>query len=176
MDLDLERLGQRLAQARRAKRPQLTQEDVAQALGVSRATVQNVERGSRSGKPFTRINSTMRGYCRLVGWTEGSAEEVAKGGEPTPGQAPSGEPVTPAASEAPTAPAALAGLPRRIAQELSDDGELLDTAVITLPGGGRALVVVKAGQGATPEETEEALKAWRATEPDLQELGTHRRD
>ncbi|MFC7306221.1 hypothetical protein ACFQVC_18615 [Streptomyces monticola] len=67
----------------------------------------------------------------------------------------------------------LTGLPLRVANELSDDGELLDTAVINLPGGGRAVVVVKAGLQATPEEIEESLKAWRATEPDLQELAAH---
>ncbi|GAA2348088.1 hypothetical protein OKJ48_20690 [Streptomyces kunmingensis] len=50
------------------------------------------------------------------------------------------------------------------ARKLGDDGELLDTAVITLPGGGRALVIVKAGEGATPEQIGEDLKAWRETE------------
>ncbi|MGW0736977.1 helix-turn-helix transcriptional regulator [Streptomyces sp. NPDC002851] len=149
------------------RRPRLTQEDAAQALGVSRATVQNIERGMRSGRPFTRVNSTMRAYAALLGWTADSAEAVAAGGEPTAARGGAGEPV----AEAPAAEAQAAastGLPLTVAEELASDGALLDTRVIALPGGGHAVVVAKGKPGGTPEEVKQALEAWRRAQPQLQ--------
>ncbi|MCX5398959.1 helix-turn-helix transcriptional regulator [Streptomyces sp. NBC_00102] len=137
----------------------LTQSDIMEALDVSRATVQNVERG----KAFTRPTSTHRAYARLVGWTEGSVDQVLAGGEPTPAAA-----ATPGGK----GPGGRVpdDLPLHIAEELAS-GRLLDTAVIRMPGGGQAVVVARGREGGSPEELQASLEAWRLILPQLQELG-----
>lgn len=151
-----ERLGDAFKAARAARK--LTQGDVMRALDVSRATVQNVERG----KVFTRLTSTHRAYARFVGWSDDSVEQVLAGGEPnlvtevkSSGSGP-GAPVT-------------GDLPLRIVEELAT-GRLLDTMVIRLPGGGQAVVVARGRNGGSAEELQASLEAWRRTRPRLQEI------
>lgn len=159
MNLDWQRLGQALKATRSKVRDpetgaKLTQEQAAAELGVSRSVIQNIERGIGFDKP----TSTIRQYARRLGWDDGSVEAVLAGGDFT--LAPEGEP----------AGAPLAGLPVRIQHELEQDGEIVDTAVIPLPGGGSAVVVVKNPPGATPEQRKQNLEAWLRTQPALRSL------
>ncbi|MGW1440318.1 helix-turn-helix transcriptional regulator [Streptomyces griseus] len=151
------RLGEAFKQARATHEPKLTQDDVQRALDVSRATVQNIERG----KEFSRITPTHRAYARLVGWTDDSVDQVLAGGAPL--IAAEGEAVPEQRAPVPD------GLPLRIAEELAT-GQLLDTMVIRLPGGGQAVVVARGKEGGTPEEIQAALEAWRRAQPALQEI------
>lgn len=144
MTEDWARLGHLLAASR--KEAGLSQADISARLKVSRATVQNIERGSRGGMPFTRINSTMLAYAHLMKWDTNSVEAVLEGGEPL-------------LMDRKEEPAR--GLPVRVLDELNDAGLLLDTDVIQLPGGGRVIVVVKAKPEVTPSEAGEAIDAWR---------------
>ncbi|WP_327337368.1 helix-turn-helix domain-containing protein [Streptomyces sp. NBC_01324] len=154
---DWVRLGEAFKAARATHEPPLTQDDVQRALDVSRATVQNIERG----KVFTKPTPSHRAYARLVGWTEESTDRVLAGGEPTVAEA------GPEAVE-PSAPVPD-GLPLHIADELAA-GRLLDTLVIRLPGGGQAVVVARGKEGGSPEEIQAALEAWRRTRPQLEEI------
>ncbi|MGW1465590.1 helix-turn-helix transcriptional regulator [Streptomyces sp. NPDC002308] len=151
------RLGEAFKAARAALK--LTQSDVMRALDVSRATVQNVERG----KAFTRLTSTHRAYARLVGWSGDSVEQVLAGGEPTP--AVDTEPSV-------SGPGVFVpdDLPLHVAEELTA-GRLLDTMVIRLPGGGQAVVVARGKEGSSPEELQALMEAWRHIRPQLQEIG-----
>ncbi len=151
------RLGDAFKAARATHEPKLTQEDVQRALDVSRATVQNIERG----KAFSRPTPSHRAYARLVGWTDDSVEQVLAGGEPTL----AAESTATAEQSAP----APDGLPLRIAEELAV-GQLLDTMVIRLPGGGQAVIVARGKEGGSPEEIQAALEAWRRAQPKLEEL------
>ncbi|MEW2415355.1 helix-turn-helix transcriptional regulator [Streptomyces sp. NPDC046866] len=158
MDQDWVRLGEALKAARVATRPKLTQTDVAERLGVSRATVQNIEQG----KGFKRVSSAIRAYGTLVGWTADSPEQVLAGGDPTPDD-PSRRPVV--------APSVAKGLPLTVQDELERDGAVVDTAVVHLPDGTAVTVIVKgASKSPTPEERQRNLEAWRRVQPMLREL------
>jgi len=159
MTLDWQRLGQALKATRSKVRDprtgaKLTQAQAAAELGVSRSAIQNIERGIGFDKP----TSTIRQYAHRLGWDAGSVEAVLAGGDFT--LAPEPEPVdTP-----------LVGLPVRIQHELEQDGEIVDTAVISLPGGGTAVVVVKNPPGPTPEQRQRNLEAWLRMQPALRSL------
>ncbi|MFE9886809.1 helix-turn-helix domain-containing protein [Streptomyces scopuliridis] len=160
--MDWVELGRALQAARKAAG--LKQSDVASRLDVSLSSVQAIERGTVYAKP----TPTIRAYAALAGWAEGSVERVLNGGDPVLGQEDSS-----AALESPTeatGPVPSGTLPLRIVADLTDEGALLDTAVIPLPGGGQAVVVVKGKAGGTPAEIQAALEAWRRTQPQLQGL------
>ncbi|MDI9887309.1 helix-turn-helix domain-containing protein [Streptomyces sp. HNM0645] len=154
MDLQWDRLGEALQARRMAMKPRPTQEQAAKALGVSRTLIQNIERG----KPFEKVTPSIREYARYVGWADGSVDRVLAGGDPTL----VGEP-------APSVPE-IPGLPGRVQYELRQDGDLVDTVVIRLPGGGSAVVIVKDQPGATPEQQQQNLEAWLQTQSRLQAL------
>jgi transcriptional regulator with XRE-family HTH domain len=158
MDQDWVRLGEALKAARVATRPKLTQTDVAERLGVSRATVQNIEQG----KGFKRVSSAIRAYGTLVGWTAESPEQILAGGDPTPDDP----------SRHPSLPSTVAkGLPLTVQDELERDGAVVDTAVVHLPDGTAVTVIVKgASKSPTPEERQRHLEAWRRVQPLLREL------
>ncbi|MEV0917901.1 helix-turn-helix transcriptional regulator [Streptomyces sp. NPDC049967] len=155
---DWVRLGEAFKTARATHEPKLTQDDVQRALDVSRATVQNIERG----KVFSRPSASHQAYARLVGWTEDSVEQVLAGGDPV-SAVESSQAVVEQSTPVPD------GLPLRIAEELTA-GQLLDTMVIRLPGGGQAVVVARGKENGTPEEIQAALEAWRRAQPKLEEI------
>jgi transcriptional regulator with XRE-family HTH domain len=150
MDRDWVRLGKALQAARKASG--VTQEKLADELGVGRSAVQLIERG----KEFNKPSQTQRAFARRVGWVEGSIEAVLAGGEPT--LAPSAVPPASAADDA----RVESRLPLRIVDELADDGALLDTTVVPLGDDARMVVVVKGKPGATAAELRRNLEAWRA--------------
>ena len=159
--MDWEELGRALKEARKAAG--LKQTEIAKRLDISLSSVQAIERGNAFAKP----TPTIRAFAAAVGWADGSVERVLEGGEPTLAR---DEPKSsPEPGEA-TGPVPAGALPLRIVADLTDEGALLDTAVIRLPGGGQAVVVVKGKAGGTPAEIQEALEAWRRTQPHLQGL------
>ncbi|MFK0179022.1 helix-turn-helix domain-containing protein [Streptomyces xanthochromogenes] len=160
MDQDWAALGEALKAAREACRPRVRQEDVAAALNISRATVQNIERGQE----FKKVSSTIRAYARFLGWTPESPEQVLAGGEPTPAD----ETPAPQRSASRTDDA---GLPMAVQDELDRDGALVDTAVIPLGDGTNMVVIVKGGsKNPSPEERQRHLEAWRRAQAHLKEL------
>ncbi|WP_267244405.1 helix-turn-helix domain-containing protein [Streptomyces sp. PR69] len=170
MDQDMARLGAALKASRVARRPKMTQEDAATALGVSRATVQNIERGSRPSK----VNSTIREYAALLGWSKGSVERVLAGDEPvlvqdSPGDAAQPSPA-PAEDELPVPPLIRAELRK---------GQVLASGVFDLtPEGSTAqlIVVVKGPNDATDEDMRRYAAAWRQTQRKLRELESSETD
>lgn len=156
--MDWVRLGEALKAARLSLRPKPTQADIARQLGVSRATVQNIEQG----KSLTRVNATIRAYAQLVGWTPDSPEGVLVGGSPVVANSQAAESVKRPESE---------GLPLTVQEELEREGALVDTAVLQLPDGTSVTVIVKgASKNPTPEERQRNLEAWRRVQPMLREL------
>jgi transcriptional regulator with XRE-family HTH domain len=149
MDRDWARLGKALQAARKASG--VTQEQLADELGVGRSAVQLIERG----KEFSKPSQTQRAFARRVGWADGSIEAVLAGGEPV---------VKPAATSPPSPEDALSDsrLPLRIVDELADDGALLDTTVVPLGDDARMVVVVKGKPGASAAELRRNLEKWRA--------------
>lgn len=151
MERDWARLGTALAAAR--DQAGLTQADVARRLGVGKSTIQSIERGVTRAKPTPSI----RVYAQLVGWTEGSVEQVLAGGEPVTGDS-NVEQLPTAAVEAGPEDLSL-----HVIQALRD-GPLLDSQVLHVhtPGGEiTATIVVRGETDATPEELHAALLAWR---------------
>lgn len=162
MQRDWKRLGQAFATARRAA--QLTQVQVADQLSVTRTPIQAIERGHIQGKPFTRVSGTMRGYARLLGWTDDSIDAVLAGGEPA---------TLKKSEAAPGGPAEMSDLPLAILDQLKGDGPLLDATVIPLPttrSDVHMTIVVRGEPDASPEEIRNALLAWRRTQRHLQDL------
>ncbi|MGW6454981.1 helix-turn-helix domain-containing protein [Streptomyces sp. NPDC055078] len=162
MDQDMERLGAALKASRRARRPQMTQEGTATLLGVSRATVQNIERGTGPTKP----NATVREYAQLLGWTPDSVDRVLAGGEPVlrhqePEEAPRPKAVAQATPE----------LPAVLRAELAE-GQILAHGVydLTEDGSSRMVVVAMGPEGATAEEITEFAHAWRQRQRGLRQL------
>lgn len=126
--MDWTALGQALRAARESAG--LRQVDVAKRLDVGESTVQSIERGQQFNKP-TR---TIRAYAAELGWSSGAVERVLAGGEPIVEEAVHRPDLTPFE---PTAALSDSGLPLRIVADLTDNGPLLDTVVISLPGAGR---------------------------------------
>ncbi|GFH34356.1 helix-turn-helix domain-containing protein [Streptomyces pacificus] len=154
MDLQWDRLGKALQAARLALKPKLKQDELAVELGVGRSVIQLIE----GGHQYTKPTPTIRAFARRVGWTEDSVDRVLAGGAPSLADEP-----------APSAPE-ISGLPGRVQYELRQDGELVDTVVIRLPGGGSAVVIVKDQPGATPEQQQQNLDAWLQAQARLQAL------
>jgi transcriptional regulator with XRE-family HTH domain len=157
----------RLAAAIRAARESrgLRQIDLATLAGVSEGTIQNLEDPDRHP---SRMPQSLAKVEPHLGWTQGSAATILRGGDPTPA------PVTHEASAS-----LKAGKDKlrdkyslRIVGELESDDPLIDSQVIQLPGtpGARMTVVVHGSPDATPEEIQEALLAWRKAEARLQRL------
>ncbi|MEV6081276.1 helix-turn-helix transcriptional regulator [Streptomyces sp. NPDC052069] len=157
MDQDSARLGAALKATRLARDPKLTQEGAAAALNVSRATVQNLERGTGSAK----VSPTVRAYAQLLGWTADSVDRVLAGGEPRIAGEPGAEP---------SATFEPSRLPLRIVDEIESGGALVDTAVIPLGEDATMVIVVKGRPDASPAEIQAALEAWRRAQPQLRDL------
>ncbi|WP_045562340.1 helix-turn-helix domain-containing protein [Streptomyces sp. FxanaA7] len=157
----------KLATAVRAAREArgLTQVALAELAGVSEGSVQNLEDVER--RP-SRMPQSLAKVEPHIGWAEGSGHAILHGGQPTPA------PVTHEASaELRAGKDRLRDkLPLRVVDELESDDPLIDSQVIQLPGtgGARMTVVVHGQRGATPEQIQEALLAWRRAERNLQRL------
>lgn len=178
MDQDMARLGAALKATRLARRPKLTEEQVARAAGFSRATLQNIEKGTASAK----VTSTIREYARYLGWTDDSIERAFAG------QAPRLLPDTEVGTEgaevasAPSPAAEGSPLPLRVVDAIESDGALVDTALIPLGNDATMVLLVKGRPGATadevrasatPEEVLAAMEAYRRSlSPQVQELAT----
>lgn len=159
MDQDWKKLGEALKVARLARKPKLTQVDVAEALDVSRPTVQKMERGVGLAK----ITPTLRAYAQLLGWTPDSPAQILAGGEPTSAAASGTQPE----SSRPLGE----GLPMTVQDELEREGAVVETAIVQLPDGTSVTVIVKsASKTPTPEERQRNLDAWRRVQPMLREL------
>lgn len=154
------RLGAELKAAGKARG--LQQKAIAEAIGVGRGAIANIEKGD-----IKKVSPTVRAYARLVGWTDDSPERVLAGGEPMP------TPQQPALEPAHLAiESSQSDLSLRVRQAL-EEGPLVDSQVLTLrtPGGElRATIVVRGEPDASPEELHDALVAWRDREAALRRL------
>lgn len=159
---DWERLGRAFAAARREK--SLTQQEAAEALGVSRAPIQAIERGRQSnGSDFTRVTRTMRDYARLAGWTDDSPDRILNGQEPEPAIQPvSAPPVEPKPDLSPA-----------IDRELRS-GKTLDHTVVHLgeeeDDDTRIIVVLQGADDLSEEELDRLWRKWRRTRRQLQAI------
>lgn len=172
MDQDMARLGTALKATRDARRPKCTQVEAANALGVSRATLQSIERGTAS----TKVTPTIRSYAHYLGWTDDSIEHVLGGGQPQIAQDTG---VTESSST--RSSAGPARLPMRVVDAIESEGALVDTALIPLGEDATMVLVVKGRPGASadevrasasPDEILAALEAYRRTHPEMRELAT----
>lgn len=141
----------------------LTQAQLAERAGVSEGSVQNLE----AGKPRNRMPKTLSEIEPHLGWAPGSGRSILDGGEPIPAAGDAGSPPVEQETDKLRRKFSL-----RIVDELESDDPLLDSAVIPLPGGNgaRMTVVVHGDPGATPQEIQKALLAWRKTERGLHRL------
>ncbi|MFM9542267.1 helix-turn-helix domain-containing protein [Streptomyces turgidiscabies] len=160
MNQEFVRLGEELKAAREQRRPKLSQQMAADALGVGRSTVQKMERGDGGQVTIT----TVRSYARLLGWTDESFDQVLAGGKPalaTEAQGGSG-------------PAPTLGLSPAVEYELRS-GETLDSQVINLgpdEDDGHIIVVVQGKKGMSPEQLERIAARYRGVRRRLQGIGT----
>ncbi|GAA2630144.1 helix-turn-helix transcriptional regulator [Streptomyces axinellae] len=160
---DWGRLGAELKKARKAAR--ITQETMAEQLGVSRSAIQAIDRGDSK-----RVTPTIRAYAQAIGWDSTAVATVLAGGnakltEPEGRQTEPGD-TSEARGDAP------ADLPLRVVHSLSE-GTLIDATVIDLPVSStdvRMTVVVRGKPGASPDEIKKALEAWERAERHLQHL------
>ena len=156
MDEGTLRLGQRLQLAREARRPRLSQPEAAQALGVGRTTIQNIEAGR-----FAKINASVRQYATFLGIDDAEIDRVYAG-EPEP----EAQPAPPAAEPLP--------LPPAVEYELRSS-ETLEAGVITLgpdEDDGHIIVVLQGRKGATPEEQAKIAARFRKARRLLQGLSS----
>ncbi|MEU8316669.1 MULTISPECIES: helix-turn-helix transcriptional regulator [Actinomycetes] len=161
MERDWSRLGRVMAEAREALK--LTQVEVAERIGVSRTPIQSIERGDTRAK----ITGTMRGYAQLLGWTPESIDRVLAGGEPLMRSADGGAQPAPSRADAAVEPP----LPPVLRAELGD-GQVLAHGVydLTEDGSSRIVVVAMGKEGATAEEIDEFVRAWRQRQRGLRQL------
>ncbi|MGW3410305.1 helix-turn-helix transcriptional regulator [Streptomyces sp. NPDC000888] len=162
MDEDPKLLGSELQASREGRRPKLKQPDAADALGVSRTTIQNIEAGR-----FQAISPTIREYGRLLGWPDGAVDHVFRGGRLAD------LPIGTAPAPAQEVQASL-GLTPAVEFELRSS-EVLDSQVIGLGPSerdGHIIVVLQAKKGASAEEIERIAARYRPVRRYLQSLST----
>lgn len=166
MDEENRRLGSALQAAREGRRPKLTQPEVAERLGVSRTTVQNIEGGR-----FRKVNSTIREYAKLLGWDDQAIDRVLTGAAVT---RPEVVDLDAAAGAEGTAATTGLGLTPEVEYELRAS-ETLGSAVINLgpdEDDGHVIVVLQGRKGATPEEVARIAAKYRKVRRHLQGLAT----
>ncbi|MVO87892.1 helix-turn-helix domain-containing protein [Streptomyces sp. p1417] len=170
---DFVRLGAELKEARERMRPRVSQPGAAEALGVSRSTIQKIENGNAAQVFVT----TVRAYVRFVGWTDDSYERVLAGGDPTPvdgGQQTSVEQAASDLLEEEASPRAGLGLSPTVEYELRSS-ETLESTVINLgpdEDDGHIIVVLQGKKGATPEEVQRVAERYRRVRRHLQVVAT----
>ncbi|WP_202234426.1 helix-turn-helix domain-containing protein [Actinacidiphila reveromycinica] len=135
MTRDWARLGEKLRAARIARG--VEQQDVAEAIGVKRGALHNIEKGS-----IRKVTPTVLAYARTVGWTPESVDLVLDGGEPVEQGVP--------AEAAPEPPSDLSA---RVQKSLRE-GPLIDARVaeVTTPSGRVRATIVIRGEDGTPLE------------------------
>jgi transcriptional regulator with XRE-family HTH domain len=148
MTRDWARLGEKLKAARTGRG--MEQQDVADAIGVKRGALYNIEKGE-----IAKVTPTVLAYARLVGWTDESVAEVLAGHDPVERDAAeSGQ------AESGTGHDPLSDLSVRVQQSLRE-GPLLDARVaeVSTPTGRvRATIVVRGEEGTPPEDLLAALR------------------
>lgn len=162
MDEDTQLLGSELQASREGRRPKVLQPEVAEALGVSRTTIQNIEAGR-----FKRISATVRKYAEYLGWPDGAVDHVAAGGRLADFHAS-------ARIAAPTedSPPPSLGLSPTVEYELRS-GKTLESTVINLgpdEDDGHIIVVLQGKKNATPEEVQRVAERYRRARRHLQSI------
>lgn len=155
MDEGTKRLGTQLQVAREARRPRLTQTAAAELVGVSRSTVQNIEKGD-----FVQVTQPVRDYAALLGFADGEAERIV-----------AGEPDAPAEQATASTPERLP-LPAAVEYELRSS-EILEAGVIPLgpdEDDGHIIVILQGRKGASPEELKRIAERYRKPRRLLQGL------
>ncbi|MBT2477579.1 helix-turn-helix transcriptional regulator [Streptomyces sp. ISL-94] len=165
MSMDWDRLGKALQAARLDEG--ITQEDLADVLGVGRSTIQMIE----VGHSYKRPTPTVRAFARRVGWTEDSVDRVLEGGAPRKRAV-----VVEQASPVVEPSTVDSRLPLVIVDELEGDDPLLDATVIPLGDDARMVIIVKGSPDASPEEMRRNVEAWRRAKRHLQALEGDDRD
>lgn len=158
---DFARLGEQLKAARQARRPRVSQTDVAAALRVGRSTIQKME-----GETVSQVTpTTVQAYARWLGWTEDSIQHVLAGGDPkmaTDGEKPALQPVP------------SLGLSPDVEYELRT-GRVLQSQVFNLgpdEEDGQIIVVLQGRKDATPEEVERIAAKYRRARRHLQGIAS----
>lgn len=166
---DYVRLGAELKAARKRMRPRVSQDDAAQALGVSRSSIQKIENGSADR--VTR--ATVLAYARYVGWTSESYDRVLAGESPVlaaPHEA-AAAPVSPVEDGIRDHLTGL-GLSPTVEYELRS-GKTLESTVINLgpdEDDGHIIVVLQGRKDASPEEVQRVAARYRRARRHLQSI------
>jgi len=154
---DFARLGEQLKAARQARRPRVSQTDVAAALGVGRSTIQKME----SDQVGQVTPTTVQAYARWLGWTEDSIQHVLAGGDPKMATD-DGKPAL--------RPVPDLGLPPDVEYELRN-GKVLSNQIFNLgpdEEDGQIIVSLVGRKNATPEEVERIAAKYRRMRRRLQ--------
>lgn len=131
-----------------------TQEELAQRAGISRVTIQTLEYGT----PRKRISRGLQDAAQALGWDPDYVTALLTG-------AAAGPPAT--THQTPPTPTPRPDLPLAVAHELGV-GDLIDSKVIELgDSDARVIVIVRATEGATPEQLRQALEEWRRLQAQL---------
>jgi DNA-binding XRE family transcriptional regulator len=141
MERQWTRLGAAYKRVRRARR--ITQEEAADAIGVSRALLQKLEQGHEYVRGATSAHYE---YARWLGWTRDSVDAVLAGGDPTPADTP------PQPAEGATA--TLDDLSVAVRHALSQ-GVLVDSETFEIPTAGGTLTATIVVRGAPDRSLEE---------------------
>jgi DNA-binding XRE family transcriptional regulator len=138
MDRDWKRLG-RAIKAQREHLGMTTQQELAEAAGVTRQTVQSLE----AGKQRSRMPGAIASVEKALKWEPGEAARLLARDAPNDNVKQFAE-----------------GMPMRIAQELSG-GQVVDTEVLDLsvPGSSSRIVVVFKSDAAAADRDPDELRA-----------------
>ncbi|WP_069885246.1 helix-turn-helix domain-containing protein [Streptomyces luteocolor] len=170
MDQDLKRLGNELRESREQRRnPQVTQADAAEALGLSRTALQNIEHGK-----IRKVSRTVRQYAEFLGWPDGAVDVVMAGG--TLADAEAAEREASSAEQATAGTLEDFGLSPTVEYELRS-GKTLESTVINLgpdEDDGHIIVVVQGKKDATPEEIQRVAERFRRARRHLHSIGSDR--
>lgn len=178
MDRDWKRLGDATRRARKSLG--LNQDELAEAAGVSRATVQAIEQGVG----FADVPKSVHKVAAAVGWPPGHAERILAGEDPPAPDAPEQAPTSAPASAPDPRDVFTKGMPRGVIHELTDtEGEILGSIVTELsratPNTKLMLLLKRddsAGADEDPEEVKRSLREWSRIQRALLQLTTDDRD
>lgn len=167
-DVDMTNDWDRLAGAIRERRLALgmTQQQLADAAGVTRSTIKNLE-GAR--QPTKRPPSSIAAVEQALGWAPGSVRTVLDGGAPVIADQ------TPAATQ--EVPESLSSrLPASVLDELAD-GEVYATDIHDLSQGDGITIITVAvrrrgepGEQVSPEQRRRHFRAWSRAQRKLNGL------